>query len=97
MINQFGIVNEETTLTGADSIFPLFSQFGVTTVYDAGFAQFESFSYPALDKLARSGRLPFRVVSSHMIQSPDHVAGAIEKIKSFLVFFRRSAGKGIGG
>ncbi len=83
MVAKLGLVSEDTILAGADQTFGMFSVYGVTTIYDAGFTQFEDFAYPALHKLNKQGRLPFRVVSSHMIQSPAHLAGAIDKLRSY--------------
>lgn len=83
MLGQLGMVSEESILNGADEVFGLYSQFGITTVYEAGFSQFEDFAYPAVDKLAKADQLTFRIVSSNMIQSPDHVADAIETLKGY--------------
>jgi predicted amidohydrolase YtcJ len=83
MMERLGVLSEETLVAGADEVFSVFSQFGITTVYDAGFFQFEHFSYPALDRLAKNDQLPFRIVTSNMIQSPDHVENAIEILTSY--------------
>ena len=83
MMEKLGVLSEETIIAGADEVFSMFKQFGVTTVYDAGFFQFEHFSYPAVSQLEKSGRLPFRLIASNMIQSTAHVENAIDTLKSY--------------
>ena len=83
MMETLGVVSKETLIAGADEVFSMFKQFGVTTVYDAGFFQFEHFSYPAVSQLEKKGRLPFRLIASNMIQSTDHVDSAIATLKSY--------------
>ena len=83
MMEKLGILSESTIDEGADKVFSMFSQFGITTIYDAGFFQFEHFSYPAVRQLEKSGRLPFRLIASNMIQSTAHVDSAIETLKAY--------------
>lgn len=83
MIAQLGLVDETSISEGADDISYLFSAFGITTIYDAGFSAFESVAYPAADRLAKSERLPFRLVTSHMIQSPDHLPEAVATLSNY--------------
>jgi predicted amidohydrolase YtcJ len=83
MMEKLGVLGKETIIAGADEVFSMFKQFGVTTVYDAGFFQFEHFSYPAVSQLEKNGRLPFRLIASNMIQSTAHVENAIETLKSY--------------
>ncbi|MCR8923275.1 amidohydrolase [Dasania sp. GY-MA-18] len=83
MLAKLGMISEQTILTGAEQVFPLFSQFGITTVYDAGFSQFEQLAYDSVVKLAKADAIPFRMVTSNMIQSPNHVADAISTLQSY--------------
>jgi predicted amidohydrolase YtcJ len=72
-----GAFSKETTKEGAAELFPLVSSLGVTTVFEAGMSAFEEEGYEALVEIEREGRLPFRVVGSHMIQNPAQVPSAI--------------------
>lgn len=83
MMEKLGVLSNETIMAGADEVFSMFKKFGVTTVYDAGFFQFEHFAYPAVSQLEKNGRLPFRLIASNMIQSTAHVEDAIETLKSY--------------
>lgn len=83
MLVKLGFISEESIVTGSKRVFPMFSGFGYTTIYEAGFNQIEALAYPAIDKLAKAGGLPFRVVTSHIIQSSSMVEHAIENLSKF--------------
>tara|TARA_R110000868_G_scaffold296644_1_gene556969 strand:- start:86864 stop:88687 length:1824 start_codon:yes stop_codon:yes gene_type:complete len=83
MIADLGMITEQSILSGAEQVFPIFSQFGITTVYDAGFSQFEQLAYDSVAKLAKADAIPFRLVTSNMIQSPNHVADAITTLQGY--------------
>jgi len=83
MMEKLGVLNKESIIAGADKVFSMFNQFGITTIYDAGFFQFEHFAYPAVSQLEKNDRLPFRLIASNMIQSRAHVEDAIETLKSY--------------
>lgn len=81
ILRDLGMINEQTILEGAGFITLLYSQFGITTVFDAGFHQHEKQAYPTVAKMAETGMLPFRLVTSYTIQSPLHVDSAIETLR----------------
>ncbi len=81
MIAKLGMISKESILEGAEDLFWLMTSFGITTSYDAGMSQFEEVSYPALAELEASQKLPFRIISSHMIQDPKQVPTAIERLR----------------
>ncbi len=83
LMAQLGLVGEASVIEGADDVFYLFSSFGITTIYDAGFSAFADSSYAAIDQLAKEKRLPFRLVTSHMIQSPEHLPDAVATLRSY--------------
>jgi predicted amidohydrolase YtcJ len=83
MMAQLGLVDKASVLDGADDVFYLFSSFGITTIYDAGFSAFADTSYAAVDQLAKENRLPFRLVTSHMIQSPAHLPDAVATLSDY--------------
>jgi len=83
MIAKLGLVNKELIVEQADDLFYLFSAFGITTVYDAGFSAFADIAYEAVEQLQKNDQLPFRVVTSHMIQSPAQLPGAVAMLQSY--------------
>ncbi len=83
MMAQLGLVDKASVIDGADDVFYLFSSFGITTIYDAGFSAFADTSYAAVDQLAQENRLPFRLVTSHMIQSPKHLPDAVATLTDY--------------
>lgn len=83
MIAKLQLIDKEQIMAGSADLFSLFSAFGITTVYDAGFSAFADTAYEAVDQLAREDSLPFRLVTSHMIQSPAHLSDAIDKLSAY--------------
>ncbi|BFM15658.1 amidohydrolase [Maricurvus nonylphenolicus] len=83
MIAKLQLVDTQKIITGSSDLFALFSAFGITTVYDAGFSSFADTAYEAVDQLAKEDKLPFRLVTSHMIQSPAHLVDAIDKLSAY--------------
>ncbi len=76
---KLGSATVESTVSGAAQPFALWSAMGVTTVFDAGMSAFEPTGFEAIAQLDREGRLPFRLVTSHMIQHPDQVDAAVDR------------------
>ncbi len=83
IINKLGLVSSEMIENGAAEAFALLPELGITAYYDGGMIQMEDQVYPALQALEQKGKLPVKVVSSYMVQSPEQVPVAIEKIKYF--------------
>ncbi|WP_271271496.1 amidohydrolase [Aliamphritea hakodatensis] len=83
MMEQLGAVSQETIISGAENVFPLYMSNGYTSVYDAGFSYFEGFAYPALNILAENERLPFRIVTSHMVQGPHQLTKAVNTLQGY--------------
>lgn len=81
LINKLGMFTPQGVVDKAGRIFWLMTSFGTTTVFDAGMSQFEDNGYKGLAELAKLGKLPVRMVTSHMVQSPEHLSGAIERIQ----------------
>lgn len=81
IVKELGVMSIQSTRDGAEDLFWLMSSFGITTVFDAGMSSFQDVGLQVLGELEREGRLPFRVVGSHSIQSPMQVAGAIERLR----------------
>ena len=77
---KLGTVTVEGTVEGAAPLLALWSSMGVMTVFDAGMSAFEAIGFEALARLDREGRLPLRIVASHMIQHPEQVAGAVDRL-----------------
>ena len=83
MIDQLKLVNTESIVRNAENVFYLFNAFGITTVYDAGFSSFADSAYEALDQLAKNDSMSFRLVSSHMIQSPQQLPDAVSTLQQY--------------
>ena len=78
---ELGTVTVEGTVAGAEQPFALWSAMGVTTIFDAGMSAFEATGFEAVQQLDRERRLPFRLVTSHMIQHPDQMDGAVGRFR----------------
>jgi predicted amidohydrolase YtcJ len=52
-------------------------------------SSFEPQALAVAGQLADEGRLPFRLVASHMIQHPDQVAGAVSEFRDLEARFNR--------
>ncbi|MCP5068520.1 MAG: amidohydrolase [bacterium] len=76
---KLGTVTVDGTVEGAGPLLALWSSVGVTAIFDAGMSAFEPVGFEALARLDREGRLPLRVVGSHMIQHPKQVADAVDR------------------
>lgn len=83
MIAKLGLFARDMVIDGAKDTFYLFNSFGITTVYDAGFSSFADEAYAAVDQLAKEDNLSFRLITSHMIQSPAQLPNAIETLQSY--------------
>ncbi len=82
LIAKLNLIEPKQVENGAEKVFPLLSAVGLTAYYDAGMMQMESLAYPALQKLEQQGKLPVKVSSSYMVQSPTQVPIAIKSIKA---------------
>jgi predicted amidohydrolase YtcJ len=60
--------------------FPKFSEYGITSVYDAGFIM-EPEIFQAYLQLEKEGNLPIRVYASHWISNPKSVPTAVEDLQ----------------
>ncbi len=78
-------VNAITTqgmVKGSEELFWLMNSAGITTVYDAGMMGFENLGYQAYQQLEAKGALPLRIVGSYMVQNPNQIPHAINRLKS---------------
>lgn len=80
LAKKLDIIDTDTAVKGAELLFPIVSQFGITTIYDAGMMGFEEELLAAYQKMEKKKQLPFRVVGSYMIQSPKVIPTAIESL-----------------
>lgn len=81
LMKKLSIITKDSIASGGESLFPVFSQLGITTVYDAGMVGFEDEGFEGYSKLEKEGLLPFRVSGSYMVQSPNLVPTAVESLK----------------
>ena len=80
LAKKLDIIDTDTAVKGAELLFPIVSQFGITTIYDAGMMGFEEELLAAYHDMEKKKQLPFRVVGSYMIQSPKVIPTAIESL-----------------
>jgi predicted amidohydrolase YtcJ len=78
IILKLGLKAEDVR-AGMEQLFPLFSSFGITTVFDAG-SFFEEDMFKAYLQMERDRKLPFRVYACHMIGNPKHLPGAAAEL-----------------
>ncbi len=83
LIKKLNLVSPEMIASGAEEVFELLPAIGLTTYYDAGMMQMEDLMYPALKSLEEKGKLTVKVAGSYMVQSPNQVPIAIDKIKEY--------------
>jgi len=83
MIAKLGLISKESIIEQANDIFYLFSAFGITTIYDAGFSAFSDMAYEAVGQLEQDDKLASRLITSHMIQSPKQLADAVATLQSY--------------
>ncbi|MGE7837095.1 amidohydrolase [Viridibacillus arvi] len=81
LLKKLSVVTKESIVSGGESLFPVFSQLGITTVYDAGMMGFENEGFKGLSQLEKEGLLPLRVSGSYMVQTPAVVPTAVESLK----------------
>lgn len=81
LLKKLSVVTEDTVVSGGESLFPVISQLGITTVYDAGMMGLENEGFEGLSQLEKKGLLPFRISGSYMVQSPTVVPTAVESLK----------------
>ena len=72
-------LHEETIV----SVLQTLSEYGITTLYDAGNFGYEDQVYGILSKLEREGRLPVRYEGTYQIFTPDRTRLAISEMKRF--------------
>lgn len=78
---EFGAYDKGLALDDSNLIYFLFRSLGITTVLDAGMSAFEPMAMEVAAQLESEGRLPFRLVTSHMIQNPNQLPNAIERFR----------------
>ncbi|MEZ5501616.1 MAG: amidohydrolase [Halioglobus sp.] len=89
LLAAFGAYDSALALKGGNLVYFVFRVSGVTTVFDAGMSAFEQQALEVAAQLAEEGRLPFRLVASHMIQNPDQVPGAIARFRDLEAKYNR--------
>ncbi|PIE14216.1 MAG: hydrolase [Rhodobacterales bacterium] len=83
LMSKLKLLPPELIIKGGEQLFPMLPSLGLTAYYDAGMMQMEDMVYPALASLEKAGKLPVKVTSSYIIQSPSQIPTAIEKIKGY--------------
>ncbi|PID80008.1 hydrolase [bacterium DOLZORAL124_64_63] len=83
LMSRLKLLPPELIIKGGEQLFPMLPSMGLTAYYDAGMMQMEDMVYPALASLEKAGKLPVKVTSSYIIQSPSQIPTAIEKIKGY--------------
>jgi hypothetical protein len=71
--------HEETLVSALETL----SEYGITTLYDAGNFGYEDQVYGILSKLEKEGRLPIRYEGTYQIFTPDRTQLAISEMKRF--------------
>ena len=61
------------------------SEYGVTTLYDAGTKEFADTVYAFLATLERSGELPLRYEGTYRISTPDRTKIAVAEMKRLAI------------
>jgi predicted amidohydrolase YtcJ len=89
LLADFGAYDSALALSGGNLAYLVFRLSGVTTVFDAGMSAFEPQALEVAGQLADEGRLPFRLVASHMIQNPDQVPGAVAYYRALEATYNR--------
>jgi predicted amidohydrolase YtcJ len=89
LLAKYGAYDSTLALSPGNLAYFVFRVSGVTAVFDAGMSSFESQALEVAGQLADEGRLPFRLVASHMIQHPDQVAGAVAHFRNLEGNFNR--------
>lgn len=72
-------LHEETIV----SVLQTLTEYGVTTIYDAGNFGYEDHVYGILSKLDKEGRLPVRYEGTYQIFTPERTSLAIPEMKRF--------------
>lgn len=86
---EFGAYDKSLALDDSNLVYFLFRSLGITTVFDAGMSAFEPIAMEVAAQLENEGRLPFRLVTSHMIQNPNQLPNAIERFRELEAKYNR--------
>lgn len=81
LMKKLSVITSDSIASGGKTLFPVFSQLGITTVFDAGMNGFENEGFEGYSQLEKEGLLPFRVSGSYMVQSPTVIPTAVESLK----------------
>lgn len=82
LAKKLNIITEETSIAGANTVLPIISQNGITTVHDGGMMGYEDTLLSAFSKMEKDGDLPIRLVGSYMVQSPKVLSSAVDSLKN---------------
>lgn len=89
LLAEIGAYDTALALDRENLVYLIFRASGITTVFDAGMSSFEPEALNVAGRLADEGRLPFRLVASHMIQNPNQLAGAVTHFRELEATFNR--------
>ena len=78
---HFAAVDPESNKEGIVTFLEYLSDYGVTTLLDAGNNNYHDLTYSLLAELEAAGRLPVRYEGSYHIYLPDQVADAIDELE----------------
>jgi predicted amidohydrolase YtcJ len=89
LLAESGAYDTELALSEDNLVYFLFHAAGITTVFDAGMSSFEPQALEVAGQLADQGKLPFRLVASHMIQHPAQLPGAVARFRELEARYNR--------
>ncbi|NQY68583.1 MAG: amidohydrolase, partial [Flavobacteriales bacterium] len=83
---QFGVEKEahkKTHEEGVIQTLQILSEYGVTTLFDAGNKGYGDVVYPLISKLEKEGKLPIRYEGTYQVFTPERLKLAIPEIKRY--------------
>ena len=85
-IDQFGITGDARKKEHQENVvtaLQIFSEYGITTLYDAGNFGFADQVYGFLAQLEKEGKLPLRYEATYQIFTPQKTKTAIQEMKRY--------------
>jgi len=84
--NQFGLTDSEHKQAHQESVeetLQILSEYGITTLFDAGNKGYGDQVYSLISKLEKEGKLPVRYEGTYQIFIPERIKTAIPEIKRY--------------
>ncbi|NQY07889.1 MAG: amidohydrolase [Flavobacteriales bacterium] len=85
-VNQFNLTEEERLKSHqeqVESTLKILSEFGVTTLFDAGNKGYGDLVYSLISKLEKEGKLPIRYEGTYQVFTPKRLQNAISEVKRY--------------